>query len=87
MALLVEKEVRAYQTKANTTICPVCASDEEKAKETPLVAEDVIHDPGLTVCPVCATDEEKATATEVVAEDVIHDPKPMYCVRCQKKIK
>jgi hypothetical protein len=26
MALLVEKEVRAYQTKANTTICPVCAS-------------------------------------------------------------
>lgn len=53
MALLVEKEVRAYQTKANTTICPVCASDEEKAKETLLVAEDVIHDPAPMYCVRC----------------------------------
>jgi hypothetical protein len=75
MALLKEKEIRAYRLKTKTPAA------------TKVVAEDAIHDSGPTVCPVCATDEEKATATKVVAEDAIHDPKPMYCVRCQKKIK
>jgi hypothetical protein len=74
MALLEEKETKAYRLKTKTTAA------------TKVVAEDVIHDPGPTVCPVCATDEEKATATKVVAEDVIHDPNPTYCVRCKKKI-
>jgi len=44
MAVLVEKEIRAYQTKAKTYVCPVCATDEEKETETKVVAEDVIHD-------------------------------------------
>jgi hypothetical protein len=53
MALLVEKEIRAYQLKNKTFICPICASDEEKTDvETKAVGEDVIHD---TTSPVeCA---------------------------------
>ena len=53
MGLLVEKEIRAYQTKTNKTVCPVCATDEEKAEETPVVAEDVIHDPAPMYCVRC----------------------------------
>jgi len=53
MGLLVEKEIRAYQTKTKTTICPVCATDEEKAEDTPVVAEDVIHDPAPMYCVRC----------------------------------
>ena len=53
MALLVEKEIRAYQTKAKTYVCPVCATDEEKETETKVVAEDVIHDPNPTYCVRC----------------------------------
>ena len=40
MGLLKEKEIRAYRLKTKTTAA------------TKVVAEDVIHDPGLTVCPV-----------------------------------
>ncbi len=53
MGLLVEKEIRAYQLKTNMTVCPVCATDEEKAEETPVVAEDVIHDPAPMYCVRC----------------------------------
>jgi hypothetical protein len=53
MGLLVEKEIRAYQTRANTTVCAECATDEERAEETPVVAEDVIHDPAPMYCVRC----------------------------------
>ena len=53
MGLLVEKEIRAYQLKTNKMVCPVCATDEEKAEETPVVAEDVIHDPAPMYCVRC----------------------------------
>ena len=53
MGLLVEKEIRAYQLKTNTTVCPECATDEERAEETPVVAEDVIHDPAPRYCVRC----------------------------------
>ncbi len=53
MSLLVEKEIRAYQTKTNQVVCAECASDEEKEGETPVVAEDVIHDPAPMYCVRC----------------------------------
>ena len=54
MGLLVEKEIGAYQLKTNKTVCPVCATDEEKTDdETKVVAEDVIHDPAPMYCVRC----------------------------------
>jgi hypothetical protein len=35
------------------TVCPVCATDEEKATATKVVAEDVIHDPNPMSCVRC----------------------------------
>jgi len=31
MGLIQEKEIRAYQLKNKTLVCPVCATDEERA--------------------------------------------------------
>ncbi len=42
-----------YYTKEKKMVCAECASDEEKAQETPLVAEDVIHDPAPAYCIRC----------------------------------
>jgi hypothetical protein len=54
MAMLEEKEIRAYQLKNRTFVCPVCATDEEKAdSETKIVAEDVIHDSNPLECVRC----------------------------------
>jgi len=55
MALLGEKEIRAYQTKSKTLVCPVCATDEEKADpgSDVVTAEDVIHDTGPLECVRC----------------------------------
>ncbi|HVN25901.1 MAG TPA: hypothetical protein VMT71_18180 [Syntrophorhabdales bacterium] len=53
MALLVEKEIRAYQLKTNKMVCTECATDEERAEERPVVAEDVIHDPDPKYCVRC----------------------------------
>lgn len=35
------------------TVCPVCATDEEKATATKIVAEDVIHDSNPLFCVRC----------------------------------
>jgi len=35
------------------TVCPVCATDEEKAAATKVVAEDVIHDSKPMRCVRC----------------------------------
>jgi uncharacterized protein with PIN domain len=45
MPLLDEKAIRAYHTKRQEFVCPVCATEEEKATAEPvkIVAEDVIH--------------------------------------------
>ena len=32
MGVLQEKEIRAYQLKDKKLVCPVCATDEEKAQ-------------------------------------------------------
>jgi hypothetical protein len=53
MGTLQEKEIRAYQLKNKELVCPVCASDEEKAAATEISAEDVIHDPNLALCVRC----------------------------------
>jgi hypothetical protein len=53
MGLLPEKEIRAYQLKTKKVVCPVCATDEEKAVETKVVAEDTIHDPEPMYCVRC----------------------------------
>jgi len=52
--MLGEKEIRAYQLKTNTYVCPVCVSGEEKADpRTQVVAEDEIHDSGPMECARC----------------------------------
>ena len=53
--MLGEKEIRAYHTRRNETVCPVCATDEEKADpgSEVVVAEDVIHDTGPLECVRC----------------------------------
>jgi len=49
-----EKEIRAYQLKTKTLVCPVCASGEEKADPTTkLVAEDEVHDTSPMECARC----------------------------------
>jgi hypothetical protein len=55
MGLLVEKEIRAYQLKNKTLVCPICATGEEKADEETekLVAEDIIHDTSPLECVRC----------------------------------
>jgi hypothetical protein len=54
MAMLEEKQLRAYQLKNKTFVCPVCASDEEKAEaEKEIVAEDLIHDTNPMECVRC----------------------------------
>jgi hypothetical protein len=53
LIMLVEKEIRAYQTKTKKIVCAECATDEERQEETPLVAEDVIHDPDPKYCIRC----------------------------------
>jgi hypothetical protein len=44
--MVSEREIRAYQLKTKELLCPVCASDEEKAADDTgkITAEDVIHD-------------------------------------------
>jgi hypothetical protein len=55
MGLLEEKEVRAYQLRNKTLVCPVCATDEERADdETEAIsAEDLIHDTNPMECVRC----------------------------------
>ncbi len=54
MAMLDEKQIRAYQLKNRTYVCPVCATDEEKVDtETKVIAEDVIHDSNPMECVRC----------------------------------
>jgi len=55
MGLLVEKEIRAFQLKNKALVCPVCATDEERADDDveKIVAEDVIHDTPPMECARC----------------------------------
>ena len=55
MALLQEKQIRAYHLKADTFVCPVCATDEEKETTGPekIIAEDVIHNEESMFCARC----------------------------------
>jgi hypothetical protein len=54
MAMLGEKDIRGYRLKNRTLVCPVCASDEEKADaETRIVAEDLVHDTNPMECVRC----------------------------------
>jgi hypothetical protein len=53
MGTIQEKEIRGFQLKNKELVCPVCATDEEKAQATEVVAEDVIHDPNPAFCIRC----------------------------------
>lgn len=55
MGLLQEKEVRAYQLKNKTFVCPVCATDEERegTELDKVIAEDTIHDDNPMFCGRC----------------------------------
>jgi hypothetical protein len=55
MGLLKEKEIRAYQTKSKTFVCPVCATDEERETAEPdkVITEDAIHDDNPMFCNRC----------------------------------
>ncbi|OGP53498.1 MAG: hypothetical protein A2Y65_10760 [Deltaproteobacteria bacterium RBG_13_52_11] len=55
MGLLVEKEIRAYQLRNKTLVCPVCATDEERADDETekIAAEDIIHDTNPMECVRC----------------------------------
>jgi hypothetical protein len=55
MGLLEEKEVRAYQLRNKTLVCPVCATDEERADDETgaISAEDLIHDANPMECVRC----------------------------------
>jgi hypothetical protein len=57
MTLLHEKEIRAYQTKNKTFVCPVCATDEERENAAPdeVITEDVIHEDNPIFCHRCKT--------------------------------
>ncbi|HVN95897.1 MAG TPA: hypothetical protein VMT62_05675 [Syntrophorhabdaceae bacterium] len=52
---LQEKEIRAYQLKNKTLVCPVCATDEEREEAGPnqLITEDTIHDDNPMFCTRC----------------------------------
>jgi hypothetical protein len=52
--MLGEKEIRAYQLKNRTLVCPVCVTGEERADtETKVVAEDEVHDTNPMECVRC----------------------------------
>jgi hypothetical protein len=55
MGLVVEKEIRAYQLRNKTLVCPVCATDEERADDETekLAAEDILHDTSPMECVRC----------------------------------
>jgi len=53
MGVMQEKEIRAFQFKNKKLVCPVCATDEEKAQATEITAEDIIHDPAPAFCTRC----------------------------------
>jgi len=57
MGLLKEKEIRAYQLKNKTLVCPVCATDEERdtAEADEVITEDTIHDDNPMFCNRCKT--------------------------------
>lgn len=57
MKLLQEKEVRAYQHKNKTLVCPICATDEERetAESDKIITEDAIHDDNPLFCNRCKT--------------------------------
>ncbi len=53
MGMIQEKEIRAYQLKDKKFVCPVCATDEEKAQGTEISQEDAIHNPDPVFCVRC----------------------------------
>jgi hypothetical protein len=55
MPQLDEKKIRAYHAKADTYVCPVCATAEEKAAAKPgdIVAEDEVHNGEPILCVRC----------------------------------
>jgi len=55
MGLLKEKEIRAYQAKSKTFVCPVYATDEarETAKADKVIIKDAIHDDNPMFCNRC----------------------------------
>jgi hypothetical protein len=55
MSQLDEKKIRAYHAKADTYVCPICATDEEKvaAKPDNVVAEDDVHNEESMFCVRC----------------------------------
>jgi hypothetical protein len=55
MPQLDEKKIRAYHAKADTYVCPVCATGEEKAAAKPgdIVAEDEVHNEESMFCIRC----------------------------------
>jgi hypothetical protein len=55
MGSLGEKEIRAYQLKNKTLVCPVCTTDEERETAEPdkVIAEDTIHDDNPMFCTRC----------------------------------
>ena len=55
MPQLDEKKIRGYHAKAETFVCPVCATEEEKAaaKLGDIVAEDEVHNEESTFCIRC----------------------------------
>jgi hypothetical protein len=62
-----EKTIRAYQLKTKSLVCPVCASDEEKADvETTAIAEDRIHDSDGDECRRCKKKLSQKAAETVV---------------------
>jgi hypothetical protein len=61
MGFMQEKNIRAYQLKNKTLVCPVCATDEErdKAVEGEFITEDKIHDHDPVYCVRCKKKIEK----------------------------
>jgi hypothetical protein len=51
MEPLDEKKIRAYHAKADTFICPTCATDEEKGGG--VIAEDEVHNEESMFCVRC----------------------------------
>jgi len=61
MPMLDEKKIRAYHTKRRELVCPVCATDQEKADPATkeVAAEDIMHDTGPLECARCRKKIEK----------------------------
>jgi hypothetical protein len=55
MEPLDEKKIRAFHAKAETFLCPACATDEEKkaAKPEDIIAEDEVHNEESMFCVRC----------------------------------